>query len=267
MIFIPAGLAALAVLFFFLGRGQGRKAYQMQTTETSSAADLARLASDIAREIGGGSFAQTAELKGTIECDEPLAAEMSGAECVWYRSTVTREYEESFTERDADGKTRSGTRRGSETVSSNERRVPFRVRDATGACEVDPEGASMDGERVLSRFEPGDRGSSLSFGGFTVRLGGVGAGRRTIGYRLEEWAVPTGRAAYVLGEARDDGGRLRVGKPTAKGGRFLVSLKSEEELVRAAKSGSTVLTVLAGLSAAAAVTVLILVLTGVIRGG
>lgn len=264
MIFIPAGLAALAVLFFFLGRGQGRKAYDMQTTETSSAADLDRLASDIAKEIGAGSLAQAAELKGAIECDAPLAAEMSGTECVWYRSVVTREYEEPYTERDSDGKTRSGTRRGSETVSSNERRISFRVRDASGACEVDPEGAAMDGERILSRFERGDQGPSLSFGGLTVRLGGIGPGRRTIGYRLEEWAVPTGRTVYVLGEARDDGGRLRVAKPSAKGGRFLVSLKTEEELVRAAKSGSTILTVLAGLFAAAAVAVLVLVLTGVI---
>lgn len=264
MIFIPAGLAALAVLFFFLGRGQGRKAYDMQTTETSSAADLVRLASDIAKEIGAGSLAQAAELKGAIECDAPLSAEMSGTGCVWYRSVVTREYEEPYTEQDSDGKTRSGTRRGSETVSSNERRVSFRVRDATGACEVDPEGAAMDGERVLSRFERGDQGPSLSFGGLTVRLGGIGPGRRTIGYRLEEWAVPTGRTVYVLGEARDDGGRLRVAKPSAKGGRFLVSLKTEEELVRAAKSGSTTLTVLAGLFAAAAVAVLVLVLTGVI---
>ncbi|MFH2114255.1 MAG: hypothetical protein ABIJ86_07100, partial [Spirochaetota bacterium] len=94
MIFIPAGLAAIAVLFFFLGRGQGKKALDMQAMETSTSADLEKLARDIAAEIGPGSLNQAAEIKGIVECPSPLRAEMSGTNCIWYRSTVTREYEE-----------------------------------------------------------------------------------------------------------------------------------------------------------------------------
>jgi hypothetical protein len=264
MIFIPIGLAAIAVLFFFLGRGQGKKALDMQTVETSSSADLVQLAADIAREIGQGSMNQTAEVKGLVECPSPLKAEMSGTECIWYRSTVTREYEESHREKDSNGNSRNTTRRGSETVSSNERRMPFLVRDSTGTIEVDPEGAVMDGERVLSQFEQGERGSSIRLGNFSMNIGAIGSGRRTLGYRLEEWAIPTGRNIYVLGEAKDDGGRLRIGKPGTKGGRFLISLKSEEQLVKAAKTGSTILGVLSAVSGVAAVVVLVLVLAGIV---
>ena len=264
MIFIPAGLAAVAVLFFFLSRGQGKKALDMQAIETSSSADLVQLAADIAREIGPGSMNQTAEVKGVVECPDPLKAEMSGTDCIWYRSTVTREYEESYTEKDSNGNTRNGTRRGSETVSTNERRLPFLVRDSTGTIEVDPEGATMDGERVLSKFEQGERGTSIRLGSFSMNIGAIGSGRRTLGYKLEEWAVPTGRNVYVLGEAKDDGGRLRVGKPGTKGGHFLISLKSEEQLVKAAKTGSTVLGVLSAVFGGAAVVVLVLVLTGIL---
>jgi hypothetical protein len=264
MIFIPVGLAAIAVLFFFLGRGQGKKALDMLATETSTSADLEQLAADIAKEIGSGSLNQTAEVKGLVECPSPLKAEMSGTDCVWYRSTVTREYEESYTEKDSNGNTRTATRRGSETVSSNERRLPFLVRDSTGTIDVDPEGATMDGERVLSKFEQGDRGANIRIGSFSMNIGAIGSGRRTLGYKLEEWAIPTGQNIYVLGEARDDGGRLRIGKPGSKGGRFLISLKSEEQLVKAAQSGSRILGVLSAVSGVAAVVVLILVLTGVI---
>jgi hypothetical protein len=264
MIFIPVGLAAVAVILFFVGRSQGSKALDIASTETSTAAGLATEASDVAKEIGAGSFTKVAELKGLVECGRPLTAEMSGTECVWYRSTVTREYEESYTERDSDGKTRTGTRRGSENVSTNERRTPFMVRDDTGAVEVDPEGAPVEGVKVLSKFEQGDRGPSISIGSFKLSLGALGGGRRTIGYRLEESALPLGARVYVLGEARDDGGALRVAKPAAKGGRFIITVKSEEQLLKSAKTGSKVSGIIAVVLAVAAVVSLVLILAGLI---
>lgn len=264
MLFIPVGLVAVSVILFFIGRSQGNKALDIQSTETSTAAGLATEASEVAREIGPGSFTKVAELKGTVECSSPLIAEMSGTSCVWYRSTVTREYEEPYTDRDSDGKSRSGTRRGSENVSTNERRTPFTVRDESGAVEVEPDGAPVEGVKVLSRFEQGDRGSTISVGGFKLSLGAMGGGRRTIGYKLEELALPVGARVYVLGEARDDGGRLRVAKPAAKGGRFMITVKSEEQLVKSAKTGSKVLTVISAVCAVAAIVVFVLVLTGVL---
>jgi hypothetical protein len=263
MIFIPIGLGVLCVLFAVLAKGQGRKAYDMQLTETAGAAELSRQAQEVAAEIGAGSFNKMTELKGLVDCDQPLRSEIADLPCVWYSSRVSREYEESYTERDADGKTRSGTRRGSEVVSSNERRCDFYVRDESGRVLVTPEGAAVEGERVLSRFEQGG-GSTLTVGGFRLNLSALGAGRRTLGYKLEEWALCPGKQVYVLGEARDDDGRLRVAKPAQKGGRFIISVKSEEELVRAAKKGSLALNVLAGVCALGAVVCALLILTGVL---
>ncbi|OHD17871.1 MAG: hypothetical protein A2Y38_06085 [Spirochaetes bacterium GWB1_59_5] len=264
MIFIPIGLAAAALILLLTGKSQGKKAFDLVSTETATAAGLAMEASDVAKEIGSGSFTKVTEVKGTVECASPLRAEMSGVGCVWYRSTVVREYEESYTERDAEGRTKSGTRRGSETVSTNERRARFMVRDATGAVEIDPEGAPIDGERVLSKFEQGEAGSALSIGGFRLSLGAIGGGRRTLGYKIEEWALPIGARVYVFGEARDDGGALRIAKPSAKGGRFIVTIKSEEQLLSSAKTGSRVLSVIAGVMAAGAIVTLVLVILGIL---
>lgn len=264
MIFIPIGLAAIALILFFSGRSQGKKALDIASTETATAAGMAQEAADVAREIGAGSFTKVAEVKGTVECGSPLKAEMSGVACVWYRSTVVREYEESYTERDSDGRTKSGTRRGSETVSTNERRTRFMVRDATGATEVDPEGGPIDGERVLSKFEQGEVGPALSIGGFRLSLGAIGGGRRTLGYKLEEWALPLGARVYVLGEARDEGGALRIAKPSAKGGRFIITMKSEEQLLSSAKTGSKVLNIIAAVLATGSIVTLVLVVLGVI---
>lgn len=262
MVFVALGLGGLAVLLAFLAKKQGGKAYAMQLTETVAAAELARQADEIVKEIGGGSFSKPAELKGTVECAAPLTAEMSGSPCVWYRSVVTRDYEESYAERDADGKTRTGTRRGSEQLSSNERRVAFYLRDESGATLVEPEGASIDGERVLSRYEQNFSGPSIQLGAFRLKIGPLGGGRRTLGFKLEEWALPVGARVYVLGEARDDEGRLRVAKPGTKSLPFIISRRSEEELVKAAKGGSLALTIAAAVVALGAVAVAVLGFVG-----
>lgn len=245
--FIAAGiLVGLSVLLFALGRGQGRKAGDMTALETSVAAELKDLAKAVGDEIGPGSFNRMVELKGKAESDQPLRSEMAGEACVWYRCTVTREYEETRMERDSDGHSRSSTHRGSETVSSSERRSVFSLRDQSGDILVDPEGAKVDGEKILSRYEPGERGTSITIGGFSVSIGQPGLGKRTLGYKLEEWILPLGKDLYVLGEARDDGGRLRVCKPSAKGGRFVISVKSEEQLVKSARKGQLALSILSG---------------------
>ena len=91
----------------------------------------------------------------------------------------------------------------------------------------------------------------------------LAGGRRTIGYRLEESAVPVGRPIFVLGEAVDSGGRLRIGKPAKKGASFIVSLKSEEQLESGAKALTSGLLIAAIVSAALGVAALIF---GVVKG-
>jgi hypothetical protein len=44
------------------------------------------------------------------------------------------------------------------------------------------------------------------------------------------------RKIYVLGEVTDTSGELAIQRPREKGKKFIISLKSEEELVRGVKS-------------------------------
>jgi hypothetical protein len=260
-------LVLVAVGLFLGGASQKKKLGLMQGTQTSSAAELQSLAASVAKDIGAGSFAEVAELKGTIRCDQPLRSELSDTPCVHYSMRVAREYEETYWDTDSKGNRVQRHRRGSEAVSQNTRSCPFEVEDATGRLTVDPTGAAITGEKVLDRFEAGEpRSSSLSIGRFRLDLGSIvlGSGRRTVGYKYEESVVPLGRPIYVLGEASDSTGKLTVRKPTKKGGAFIVSLKSEEELQRAARGTSTGLTIGAGVLAAAGVVVALLDLLGII---
>lgn len=229
-------LAASAGLAYGSWR-QRNKLHTMQATETSRARDVAKLAQEVAAEVGAGAFRQRVEVKGRIVCDAPLKSELAGVECVHYAMRVRQEYEETYWESDLKGNRVPKTRRGTETVSENRRSVPFFVEDESGRIEVDPDGAKLVTERVHARFEPAPPSkNALRLGGVAVSFGGIPtSGRRVLGHAYEEDAIPIGREIYVLGEASDRSGRLRIEAPE-KGGVFLVSLQGEEQLVKGART-------------------------------
>ena len=235
--FVGGGLSfALCVVFFLVAGAKARKAFDVASTATSSAAELRTLAEDVAREIGGGAFSRVAELKGRAVAVEALRAEYSGTECVWYECTATRLWEEEDRDAGREGGGSGGMRQGSDVVSTVRREPPFRLEDATGGVLVDPRGATVEAEKTWSRFEPAAGRGTLRIGSVEFDLGahhGGAGSRRTTGYRFEETCIPSGRELYVLGEASDEGGELRVRKPAK--GRFLVSTRGEEEILRSAR--------------------------------
>lgn len=228
------------------------KAQQLKTVAQRTVSELKQMAKEVAGELGRGSYNEMVGLRGTAECDNPLKSELSGTPCLYYRMSVTQEYEEEYEEWDEQRKARvRRTRRGSRNLASNTRSCPFMLRDDTGAIEVMPDGADIDAERVLSSFEPEQRllqpgGMMLSFGSFSFAMGGMGhhgmgmgyggLGSRTLGYRLEEYALPVGRSVYVMGEVSDAEGRLAIQKPSHRSNKFVISTKSKEALVQATQN-------------------------------
>ena len=217
--FVFAGIVVLligAALLFF-GRRSQAKTNLLKSVPTSSAADVANL-------MPG----ELVEIKGTVRCDQPLTGEYSQKPCVWYTSSMSREYEE----RSKDAQGNWQTSRGSETVSSNTQATPFFVEDSSGRVRVDPDGADFDAETIVDRFDTQSAdtgplgGVSIDIGG--INIGGSGNGRRTLGYRYKEQAIPVDIPIYVLG-ARSESGDV-VKPPPGSGGRFIVSHRSEESL-------------------------------------
>ncbi len=213
----------------------------MSAVETSTAAALQDIYQGVAAGVGKGYFEQPAEMKGVIECDTPLESELGKQPCVYDSMTVTRKWEEDYEEEDEEtGRMVQKTRQGSDTVSSNRRSTVFAVRDDTGTLKVDPEGASIDTEKTVDRFEPKSSlsGGQIAFGGFSFSVGELSdlGHRRTLGYHFHEEVLAVGKRVYVLGNATDMGGELMLQKPREKG-QFLISMKSEEELMASSASG------------------------------
>lgn len=226
-------LLALAALLFIVSASHKRKLGLIRLTETSTIAELRALS-----ETGDEHALHTpVEVKGAVVCDQPLLAELSETSCVYYSMKVEWEFEEIFYEDDERTKV-SHSREGSEVLAQEERRAPFWVEDYTGRILVDPEGAEIIAEKTLSRIETdeGAPDSVITMGAFAMDAPWLTSleERQPREYHFEEEAIPVGAEIYVLGEVVVRNGELVLQKP-GRGGRFLISVRGEEELLSSSK--------------------------------
>jgi E3 Ubiquitin ligase len=155
---------------------------------------------------------------------------------------VIREWEESYSEYNSQTQRyERKIRRGSDIMSENTQMTPFWVRDQTGQILVNPAGAEIEGVQVIDQFQPQGpemQEGTISLGSFTFHYStpNMAGDRQTLGYRFHELILPLERNVYVLGVASDSSGELTIQKPRARGQRFIISLKSEGELLASGQS-------------------------------
>ncbi|HBC76892.1 MAG: hypothetical protein A2008_03435 [Candidatus Wallbacteria bacterium GWC2_49_35] len=244
-------LIIIGVVCIFMKKSSQKKLMALSLTDTYTAAKLLELQKTIAGEMGAGSFRQLAEVKGVIECPDPLTAELSKEKCLYYKSEVDIEYEENYYQENQQTKSRElKTRRTSENITRVERGVDFYLKDDTGKVRINPAGAELDLTKSVDRFEPATNvnysNGAISWGGFSFSVGSnysdyTREGRKILGYKFSEYIFPLKQKIFVIGEATDSMGELQISKPTTDDGVFVISNKSEEQLAKEAKSSAQTL--------------------------
>ncbi|MEW1722516.1 GIDE domain-containing protein [Streptomyces sp. NPDC093109] len=229
LLWIGLAAAVVAVVCGALARRSNGRVKALESVETLPVGDLEALHEAAAGAAGAGFFRQPCEVVGAARPNEdgPLRSELSQLECVWHHHKVTRRYEETY--RDNDGNRRRRTR--TDVVADHATSTPFYVEDATGKLLVHPGKQKIDGaEKVQDTFEPyeGRSGGRITFGSLVLSLG---SRSDTIGYDREEWVLRPGARVFAHGEAGDETGRLVLGAP-AEGGVFILSTRTEGQLVR-----------------------------------
>ena len=194
---------------------------------------------------GKGNFSNYVEVNGYASHGEPLIAEFSGIECVHYHSKVVEEFEEEQAYTDQNGKRRYRWVRNSRVVQDIERKLDFDLDDETGLIFIELDGADFSKESVYSDYEQGEnpdfsrKVKSGSSGFLDSLLSGLSSGgrkrngTRILGYKYTEEAIPINSKLYVIGEANDRNGELTISAPKDKSKPYIISLKSEEQLVKA----------------------------------
>ena len=225
-------LAAIGGFLLYNRRFALDKAMNVRYHETVKIQDELEIYKSVAAGVGAGNYSgKIVELKGLCISKSPLKAEHSGTPVVYYNATVERKYEVTEQQRDSDGNYRTVTSTRSDTVSSNTRSIKFYLNDGSGEqVMIDPEGASIDSISTYDNFEA-NAPEGFNIGGFL-------AGSRTLGYQYRESSIPINSQLYILGELSDRRGEICVIKPSKEGENFIISTKSEEQIVANAQSSA-----------------------------
>ncbi len=232
-------LFIIAIILFIIQRKRSGKLHHIEYNETTSINQIIENHNEMSGSFGPGSFSLYSEVKGIATANSPIRTEFSQQECVYYKSTVTREYEVLEKTKDASGKTSKRWVRKSEVVSNNENKShDFVIKDNSGEILLQTEGSELHTKKTFSKFEEGNDdpkgGLNISIGSFSISSG---SNYRTIGFKYEEYAIPTRTPLYVIGDANDRSGRLQISKPTDKRP-FIVSTKSEDEIIKQLSSSA-----------------------------
>ncbi|MBE7385941.1 MAG: E3 ubiquitin ligase family protein [Leptolyngbya sp. SIO1E4] len=204
-------LLIAGIVLFFVQRHQNQKVFSLKSARPMSAAALSETAGAVADEIGGGSWRDYVKLWGEVVVDRPLHSEHKGEACVHYVSKVIREYETTEITQTDSGTSKTERRRKSETITNNQRSIPFWLRDRTGTVKVNLEGAAIETLSILDEFRPQHSGN-------------------TLGYRYQESVLPVGRNVLIVGAVSDLTGEVIIGKPVQSAHKYIISLRDEEAL-------------------------------------
>lgn len=239
---IGAIVAAVGIFFWIQkGKREGEGA-AMALAETSTVAAVNENYQSISGSLGSGNFTHFVELKGQAHAESPLTSELAKEQVIYYKSQIVHKYERLEEKRDSNGKVNRRWVSRSETVQDNEQWADgWGLKDDSGFIEVDASKAKLDSEKLLSKHEqaePQQSGLNVNLGGLKLNIGGGtnSSNYRSKGYEYTEYGIKVGTDLYVLGDANDRDGVLRVSKPTERSQPFIVSTKSEDELVSTADS-------------------------------
>ncbi|MBE9063593.1 E3 ubiquitin ligase family protein [cf. Phormidesmis sp. LEGE 11477] len=224
----------VSVVLFFVRLSKLKQLACIRSARLATASDIHQVASAVAQDIGSGSWQDYVKVYGKIVCDQPIHSQVKKVACVYYKTKVTREYEEIVTRKDDQGRTIKKTERQSEVVSQTTLSTPFWLADATGKIKIHPEDANIETIEILSEFRPEtQRSSRISFGGFSLTTNTHHNARgRTLGYRYKESILPVDREALIIGMANDMTSLVTIRKPSENKQQFIIALKTEGELVK-----------------------------------
>lgn len=212
--YVGLGLALASAVAYWLCRRSGKRLDTILETPTIACKDLPGLG------------ASTVEVVGAAQAQPPLLADLTRTPCVAFSATITEHWTTTETVSDGKGGTRTVTRSHSAVRYSNEQRIPFDVIDATGAARVEPDGAEIELLGMDAGPAPPD---SPAFGVSAAHWNG----RLT----YAESALPVSAQVYVLAQVSD---RHTLVRPATLNEPFIISPRSEAQLVRSARWGERI---------------------------
>lgn len=245
LLIVGVVLAIVGVILWVVkGKKEGQSA-AMELAETSTVSAVMENYNSINASLGNGSFTHFVELKGKAHSDQPIKAELSQQDVVYLNKYTKHFFKEYQEKKESDGSIKMQWVKRDEVIGKTESWADdWGLKDNTGFIQIDGAKAKIETEKLTSQVEQAteesSRGLNVKIGNFKMNLGGSPrkGDRQSLHFEHIEEGIKVNTDLYVLGDANDRDGVVRVSMPTDKKQPFIVSTKSEDELL--AELGSSI---------------------------
>lgn len=196
-------------------------------------------------------YRELVEVKGFASTNETVRTPYTNRQVAFYTAETVQVSETTEEYRDSQGDRKIRTTKHEDRMSSEESSAELLLKDNAGneiVIETNGIANKLDLIKTHDHLETanpyGTNYKNDPFRRYSVyNVPRYGTGHRIIGYKQVEKTLPLGGALYVMGEAYMLANRIWIGPPKDKKQPFIVTTKSEEQMLKDTQSSQTTSTV------------------------
>ena len=234
LILIIAGLVAI----FYLYPKTKNSVTEIKYMQTKTIAELKDMFNQMEANGLGNEYREFVELKGNILSDNLVETPFSNRRVAYCESKLSQVTESKEQYRDSNGNIQTRITKQENTISNEKSSQEINMTDSSNesiVLEVNGTGCNLDIPKTFDRFEPKTNlGNYRYFNSFSVSRYGA----ETLGFKMTEKTIDANQNLYVIGEAFKVGDKIHIGKPQDSKKPFIVTTKSEEDLVNKSNSNA-----------------------------
>lgn len=258
--FISVALIAAGLFLIFYQRNKiSDTVTEVQFLQTKTIDEVQKMFTTMDDMSMGENYREYVELKADVVSNCAVQTPYSQRDVAFYTSTLSQVSEISEQYKDKDGCMRTKTSKRENKISDAVSSQTIEVTDASSeksvVVELMASGCDLDIPKTFDKFEP--KNNMSRYNGFMSSYRNTAFGSETLGFKMTEKTIELGQKLYILGEAFREGDKIYIGKPQDSKKPFIVSTKSEEDLVNTHKK-KAMMTLIGGIALCVLGVVLIL---------
>lgn len=247
LILIGGGLVAI----FYLRPKAQNKITEIKYMQTKSISELNEMFKQMDSNGVGDNYREFVELKGTVVSDNLVETPFSNRKVAYCQSKLSQVTETTEQYKDSNGNYRTRVNKHETEISADKSSQDILLKDNSTnepvSVEINATGCKLDIPKTFDRFEPKTNLNSYRyFNNFSWNRFGT----ETLGFKMTEETIEPNQNLYVIGEAFRVGNTIHIGKPMDNKKPFIVTTKSEEDLINSSNQ-STLFTLVGGIIAIA----------------
>lgn len=237
LILIAAGIAGIV---YFRPKFKN-DIMEIQYMETSTIDELETMFAQMDESGLGSDYRQYVELKGPAFVNQPVTTPFSNQSVAYCESRLQQVTEEKERYRDSKGNYHDRINKREHTISNEKSGEAIYLRDSASGTQIlldlSASGCKLDIPTTYDRFEPKNNlHNHRFFHSFSYNSNDAS----TLGFRMNEKTIKVNQMLYVIGEAFKTGDQIMIGRPMDSKKPFIISTKSEDDLVNHGKRNAQI---------------------------